>query len=83
MKAWVVRFVSLYVFNVVVLLLIGLLTPAHVGWAAIWASVSPRRRWRSVKSVTERMRDSSGRCTSQNRPMTIRAVFANMIRCFS
>jgi F0F1-type ATP synthase membrane subunit c/vacuolar-type H+-ATPase subunit K len=38
MKAWVVRFVSLYVFNVVVLLLIGLLTPAH-GWAAIWASV--------------------------------------------
>ncbi len=39
MKAWVVRFVSLYVFNVVVLLLIGLLTPAHVGWAAIWASV--------------------------------------------
>lgn len=39
MKAWVVRFASLYVFNVVVLLLIGLLTPAHVGWAVIWASV--------------------------------------------
>ncbi|MBN9178631.1 MAG: hypothetical protein J0I43_14870 [Microbacterium sp.] len=39
MKAWIVRFVSLYVFNVVVLLLIGLLTPAHVGWAVIWASV--------------------------------------------
>ena len=39
MKAWVVRFVSLYVFNVVVLLLIGLLTPAHVGWAVFWASV--------------------------------------------
>ena len=38
MKTWIVRFVSLYVFNVVVLLVIGLLTPAHVGWAAIWAS---------------------------------------------
>lgn len=39
MKAWIVRFVSLYVFNVVVLLVIGWLTPAHVGWAALWASV--------------------------------------------
>lgn len=39
MKTWIVRFVSLYVFNVVVLLLIGLLTPAHVGWAVIWAAV--------------------------------------------
>lgn len=39
MKAWIVRFVSLYVFNVVVLLVIGLLTPAHVGWAVLWASV--------------------------------------------
>lgn len=39
MKTWVVRFLSLYAFNVVVLLLIGLLTPARVGIAAIWASV--------------------------------------------
>ncbi len=39
MKAWIVRFASLYVFNVVVLLLIGWLTPAHVGFAAIWAAV--------------------------------------------
>lgn len=40
MKAWIVRFVSLYVFNVVVLLLIGLLLPTvQVGWAALWASV--------------------------------------------
>lgn len=38
MKAWIVRFVSLYVFNVVVLLVIGLLTPAHVGFAVIWAA---------------------------------------------
>jgi hypothetical protein len=39
MKAWIVRFASLYAFNLVVLLLIGLLTPARVGWAALWASV--------------------------------------------
>lgn len=40
MKAWLVRFVSLYVFNVVVLLLIGWLLPGvNVGWAALWASV--------------------------------------------
>ena len=40
MKSWVVRFVSLYVFNLVVLLLIGLLLPpVSVGWAALWASV--------------------------------------------
>ncbi|MCR2813698.1 hypothetical protein NQ166_03885 [Microbacterium sp. zg.Y1090] len=40
MKTWVVRFVSLYVFNVVVLLLLGALLPTvRVGWAALWAGV--------------------------------------------
>ncbi|HEX5729192.1 hypothetical protein [Microbacterium sp.] len=39
MKKWVVRFLSLLVFNVVVLLLIGWLTPARVGWAALWAGI--------------------------------------------
>ncbi|MFT3798288.1 hypothetical protein [Microbacterium sp.] len=39
MKSLVVRFLSLYAFNIVVLLVIGVLTPAHVGWHAIWASV--------------------------------------------
>lgn len=39
MKKWIVRFCSLLLFNVVVLLLIGLLTPAHVGWAALWAGI--------------------------------------------
>ena len=40
MRAWVVRFASLYVFNVVVLLLIGAFTPGvRVGWAAFWAGV--------------------------------------------
>lgn len=40
MKAWVVRFASLYVFNVVVLLAIGaILGSVRVGWAAFWASL--------------------------------------------
>lgn len=39
MKKWVVRFVSLLVFNVVVLLVVGWLTPARVGWAALWAGI--------------------------------------------
>ncbi|WP_438353640.1 hypothetical protein [Microbacterium sp. CJ88] len=40
MRAWLIRFVSLYVFNVVVLLLIGLvLSSVSVGWSVLWASV--------------------------------------------
>jgi len=39
MKTWVVRFVSLLVFNIAVLLVIGFLTPARVGWAALWAGI--------------------------------------------
>ena len=40
MKAWLVRFGSLYVFNVVVLVIIGAVLPTvRVGWAAIWASL--------------------------------------------
>ncbi len=39
MKTWVVRFVSLYLFNVVVLLLIGLIPGVGVGWAAFWAAI--------------------------------------------
>ena len=40
MKTWIVRFVSLYVFNVLVLLLIGLILPTvAVGWSALWGSV--------------------------------------------
>ena len=38
MKTWIVRFVSLYVFDVVVLLAIGALVPGvRVGWSALWA----------------------------------------------
>ncbi len=40
MKTWLVRALSLYVFNVAVLLLIGLLMRSvSVGWNALWASV--------------------------------------------
>lgn len=40
MKNWIVRAVSLYAFNVVVLLLIGLLmSSVSVGWNALWAAV--------------------------------------------
>lgn len=40
MKTWIVRFASLYVFNLAVLFLIGLLLPnVSVGWAALWAAV--------------------------------------------
>lgn len=39
MKKWIVRFASLLVFNVALLLIIGWLTPARVGWAALWAGI--------------------------------------------
>ncbi|MDL5352487.1 hypothetical protein [Microbacterium sp. zg-YB36] len=40
MKTWVVRFVSLYVFNVAVLVAIGwVLRSVQVGWSALWAAI--------------------------------------------
>lgn len=40
MKKWLVRFLSMYVFNVAVLLIIGWLLPSvRVGWAALWAGL--------------------------------------------
>lgn len=40
MTTWIVRAASLYVFNVVVLVLIGLLLPpVNVGWSVLWAAV--------------------------------------------
>lgn len=40
MKKWIVRFATLFVFNVVVLLVIGLLMKSVVvGWSALWAGV--------------------------------------------
>lgn len=40
MRAWLIRFVSLYVFDVLVLLLIDAFVPGvRVGWAVLWAAV--------------------------------------------
>ncbi|GAA2956205.1 hypothetical protein [Microbacterium schleiferi] len=40
MRAWLIRFVTLYVFDVVVLLVIGLIMPqVSVGWSVLWAAV--------------------------------------------
>ncbi|GAA5038770.1 hypothetical protein ACFQRL_01925 [Microbacterium fluvii] len=40
MKTWIVRFASLYVFDVAVLLVVGWLLPSvSVGWAALWAAL--------------------------------------------
>jgi hypothetical protein len=39
MKKWIVRFAALLAFNIVVLLVIGWLTPARVGWTALWAGI--------------------------------------------
>src|SRR5690349_8840390 len=40
MKKWIVRFATLYVFNLVVLLVIDLLVAGvSVGWGVLWASV--------------------------------------------
>lgn len=39
MRAWIVRFASLYAFNVVVLLLLALLPSVRVGWSVLWAGV--------------------------------------------
>lgn len=39
MKKWTVRFASLLAYNVIVLLLIGWLTVARVGWSALWGGI--------------------------------------------
>lgn len=39
MKKWIVRFVVLLAFNILVLLVIGWITPARVGWSALWAGI--------------------------------------------
>lgn len=40
MKAWIVRFASLYIFNTVMVFVIGIVTPkVSVGWSALWGGV--------------------------------------------
>lgn len=39
-RAWLIRFVTLYVFDIAVLLVIGLILPqVSVGWSVLWAAV--------------------------------------------
>jgi hypothetical protein len=55
MKKWVVRFATLYVFNLVVLLVIDLLVAGvRVGWGVLWASVILTAAVLWVKPLIER-----------------------------
>lgn len=56
MKAWIVRFASLYLFNLLLLWAIGLLlSPVRVGWAAFWASIVLTLAVLVVKPLVRRM----------------------------
>ena len=56
MKTWIVRFISLYVFNAAVLLLIGwLMTSVRVGWHALWAAVILTAATLALKPLLLRM----------------------------
>lgn len=55
MKKWVVRFLSLLVFDIVVLLVIGWLTPARVGWSALWAGIILTAATIWIKPLIHRM----------------------------
>ncbi len=58
MKTWIVRFVALYAFNVVVLLLIGALLPTvRVGFAALWASILLTAATLWIKPAARRLLD--------------------------
>lgn len=62
------RFVSLYVFNVVVLLLIGLLlSSVRVGWAALWAAVVLTAATIWLKPLITRMFASGTRRSASQR----------------
>ena len=67
MKKWVVRFVSLLVFNIAVLLVIGWLTPARVGWAAVWAGVIVTAATIWIKPLIHRWFQSMAARSAQQR----------------
>lgn len=82
MKKWIVRFVSLLVFNVVVLLLIGMLSPARVGWAAIPAAIVMTLLVLFVKPLIEKLFSnlSAGAAAKREQPRgRIAAWFAETI----
>ena len=66
MKKWVVRFASLLVFNILVLLVVGWLTPARVGWAAVWAGIVLTALVIWIKPLVERwFRSMAARSSAQ------------------
>lgn len=68
MKKWTVRAVSLYVFNVVVLLLIGLLmSSVSVGWNALWAAVILTLATLALKPMLLRMFRGAASKSAQTR----------------
>lgn len=68
MKKWLVRAVSLYVFNVAVLLLIGLLmSSVRVGWNALWASVILTLATLALKPVLLRLFRGTAAKSAQTR----------------
>jgi hypothetical protein len=67
MKTWIVRFTSLFVFNIAVLIAIGLFTPAKVGWSVIWASLVMTALVLFVKPVAEKWARKKVEQTRQGR----------------
>ncbi len=76
MKAWIVRFLSLYVFDVVVLLLIGAFTPGvRVGWSAFWAAVVLTAATLWLKPLVHRgFRSLAARSASRRTKLTEKLV---------
>lgn len=71
MKSWIVRFASLYVFNVAVLLAIGfLLSSVRVGWAALWAAIVLTAATIWLKPVITRLFARSAAKTAAQRTRT-------------
>lgn len=79
MKSWIVRFASLYAFNVVVLLVIGLFTPARVGFHAIWAAVIMTLAEVFVKPFVQRRFSAAAARSAAGRTRTGEAVVQGAI----
>lgn len=81
MRAWLIRFVSLYVFNVVVLLLIGLFIPAvSVGVAVLWAALVLTAATLWVKpAITSWFRGRAARSADRRTKVTEKLVQAGLV----
>ncbi len=70
MRTWIIRFASLFVFNIAVLLVIGIFTPAKVGWSVIWASLVMTALVLFVKPLAERWAQTEAEKTRPHRSRT-------------